>query len=284
MPQPRRPLIATPTRGQNRRIEQASQFRPASVAHPPSVVDHLVRKIDPPALWAAAPIRSRSTFTGSFSSVSPVRRLRRPTCVSTTTPEAIPNATPSTTLAVLRPTPASATSSSSVPGDLAAVFLHEVGAARLDVLRLVAEETGALDVLLEPLDRQPPRGPRRWGSRRTVFGDLVDPLVGALGREDRRHQELNGRLEAERALGVGVVGLQAAEHAAGLGLPLVRVGRRRGACHVPMPVGWSESGRGAILLAAAGDQDSDLVAECLARACQVVSAAAVCLATHEIVA
>src|SRR5262249_11528913 len=57
-------------------------------------------------------IKFCSIFLGSSSSVSASRALRRATCVSTTTPSAIPYAVPSTTFAVLRATPGSSSSAS----------------------------------------------------------------------------------------------------------------------------------------------------------------------------
>ena len=63
--------------------------------------------------WA---IRSRSTLTGSWLEVSSSRRESRPTWVSTTTPSLREKNVPRTTLAVLRPTPGSSTSSSIVSG------------------------------------------------------------------------------------------------------------------------------------------------------------------------
>ena len=56
-----------------------------------------------------------STLTGSVSSVQPNRRTSRPKWVSTVMP-GTPNALPSTTLAVLRPTPGRVTRSASRPG------------------------------------------------------------------------------------------------------------------------------------------------------------------------
>src|SRR5437016_9244743 len=61
-------------------------------------------------------IRSRSIFTGSFSFVRSSRVAIRCTWVSTTTPSFFLNQHPSTTFAVLRPTPGSCTSSSIVSG------------------------------------------------------------------------------------------------------------------------------------------------------------------------
>src|SRR5437763_11928457 len=63
-----------------------------------------------------SPIRSRSIFTGSVSRVRPSRVDRRCTCVSTTIPSFFRNQVPSTTFAVLRPTPGSRTRASMVSG------------------------------------------------------------------------------------------------------------------------------------------------------------------------
>src|SRR5664279_4222912 len=63
-------------------------------------------------------IRACSIFAGSVSPVSPNLRESRATCVSTTTPTLMLKALPSTTFAVLRPTPPSSISSSIVPGTL----------------------------------------------------------------------------------------------------------------------------------------------------------------------
>ena len=65
-------------------------------------------------LGNSAPIAC-STLTGSVSAVQPNRRTSRPKCVSTVMP-GTSNALPSTTLAVLRPTPGRVTRSSSRPG------------------------------------------------------------------------------------------------------------------------------------------------------------------------
>jgi hypothetical protein len=61
-------------------------------------------------------IRSCSTFSGSVAEVRRRRRAIRPTCVSTVMPSFLPKALPRTTLAVFRPTPGRARSSSIVSG------------------------------------------------------------------------------------------------------------------------------------------------------------------------
>lgn len=67
-------------------------------------------------------MRSCSIFTGSLCSVRPSFRERRITWVSTTIPSALLKAFPSTTLAVFRATPGSASSSSMVSGTRSLYF------------------------------------------------------------------------------------------------------------------------------------------------------------------
>ena len=50
-----------------------------------------------------------------------------------------------------------------------------------------------------------------------VFRDLIDPLVGALGREDGGDQELKGVLVIERDAGIGVGGFQDGQDFLGAG-------------------------------------------------------------------
>jgi len=63
-------------------------------------------------------IKSRSTFSGAVSLVSSNRRDSRITCVSTTTPSAIPYQDPNTTFPVFRATPGNERISSMVCGTL----------------------------------------------------------------------------------------------------------------------------------------------------------------------
>src|SRR5437899_2831487 len=93
-------------------------------------------------------IKSRSIFTGSCSFVRPSSVERRCTWVSTTTPSLFPKAVPSTTLAVLRPSPGSCTSSYMVAGTVPPCRSQGLRHAE-DRLRLVAEESGAVNLLLE---------------------------------------------------------------------------------------------------------------------------------------
>ena len=114
-----------------------------------------------------------STLTGSGPSVQPNRRASRPKCVSTVMP-GMPKALPSTTLAVLRPTPGSVTRSSSLPRHLAAEPLARAPAPRpISAGGLGAEEAGRLDDLLELLRsaRRVVRGAS--GSARTASGSTM---------------------------------------------------------------------------------------------------------------
>lgn len=61
-------------------------------------------------------IKSRSTFSGVVCFVNSSRRDNRITCVSTTTPSAIPYHDPSTTFPVFRATPGNVRISSIVCG------------------------------------------------------------------------------------------------------------------------------------------------------------------------
>ena len=86
----------------------------------------------------------------------------------------------------------------------AAVVLDQLAAAGLDVPGFVAEKTGALD---EPFDARQRSG-GQGGGRRVAFEklrrDQIHPHVGALGREDRGHQQLQGVRMVEHAEGVGI--------------------------------------------------------------------------------
>ena len=156
--------------------------------------------------------RSRSAPTASVRRVRPIRRVIRPTWVSTTIPSASPNPTPSTTLAVFLPTPGRATSSASVRGT-APVPLHKGPATTEDVAGLGPEKPRAPDRLLEILL---PGGGEFCGrppATEQLRGDHVHPLVRALGRENRRHNELEGGVEFQRAARVGIERGQAEGHA-----------------------------------------------------------------------
>ena len=93
--------------------------RAAFVACHPSIADALSECLEGLDFVHSAAgtrfVRSRSILTGSVSVLRPRRRLRRLTWVSTGNP-GTPKALPRMTLAVLRPTPFSATNSSMVVG------------------------------------------------------------------------------------------------------------------------------------------------------------------------
>jgi len=91
-----------------------------------------------------------------------------------------------------------------VGGDLAVVLLEEASAHLDDVFRFAAIKPNLPDLGLEGFVRQ-----RGEILGRVVFGKKpcshhVDPLVGALGRKDRRDQQLKRRREVEFAFGVGI--------------------------------------------------------------------------------
>ncbi len=111
-------------------------------------------------------ISSRSICSGVLPVVRPRRLASRLTCVSTTMPSAIPKAVPSTTLAVLRPTPLRRRQGLQVPGDLAAVAARRPAGHRQQVAGLGPEKTGRADQRLE-LGRH---GPREACTRRDTGG------------------------------------------------------------------------------------------------------------------
>ena len=149
-------------------------------------------------------IRSFSIFTGSVSLVRSRRCEMRWTCVSTTTPDAIPNAVPSTTLAVLRAAPGTVSSWSmsrgiSPPKSLR-IFLRRADHR----LGLVVEEAGGPDVLRQFV---------LAGGGEILNGRVfleqagrhhVHALVGALRGEDGGDQQLPGVRMMQRAGDVGV--------------------------------------------------------------------------------
>ncbi len=91
------------------KINEAIQRIDAQAAKHGETTEHM------PKLDTAIAPTACSTFTGSSSAVHRQRRTRRPKCVSTVIP-GMSNALPRTTLAVLRPTPGSVTSSSMFAG------------------------------------------------------------------------------------------------------------------------------------------------------------------------
>ena len=146
---------------------------------------------------------SASTLTGSVSVVQPKRRASQPKCVSTVMP-GMPKALPSTTLAVLRPTPGRVTRSFSRGGTSPPNRSHSAWPSPIRRVRLGAVEPGGLDDLFHLVAvgaRVVRRGrvPREQGRR-----DQVDQLVGGLRGQDRRHEQLKRRAEVQLGVHVGV--------------------------------------------------------------------------------
>ena len=94
----------------------------------------------------------------SSPGASPVRFATRKMCVSTAI-VGCPNATFSTTFAVLRPTPGSVSSASRSAGTLPPCSRSRISRQRDDVLRLVAEEADRLDVRDQAVDAELRRSP-----------------------------------------------------------------------------------------------------------------------------
>ena len=146
---------------------------------------------------------SCSALTGSVWVVQPKRRASRPKWVSTVMP-GMPKALPSTTLAVLRPTPGSVDEVLEAGRYLAAVPLDQRGAELEQGLGLGAEEAERADDLLEVVALGPGHrgGVGVGGEQRGADG--VDPLVGGLGAQHGDDEELEGVVEVELAPGVGI--------------------------------------------------------------------------------
>ena len=76
----------------------------------------------------------------------------------------------------------------------AAEFLADQSACALDALGFVAKETGGTDQFLQLRAVGGGHCFRRRETGEQGRRHLVDPLVGALGRKDRRHQQLKRAL------------------------------------------------------------------------------------------
>lgn len=106
-------------------------------------------------------------------------------------------------------------------GHLALMFGRENAATLADILRFVPIKPGALDHFFQIVKRS-------FGEilGRGIFfeqrgGHLIDADVGALGREDRRDEQLQRGIIRQAASGVGIAFFQAAQHFSSIGL-LVR--------------------------------------------------------------
>src|SRR5687768_9985475 len=94
-------------------------------------------------------------------------------------------------------------------------------------LRLVAEKAGAANDVLKLLDWRIRHRGCCWISPKEQRRHHVDPLVGALRAQNRRHQELQRRFVIELAVRIGMRALESRHH-----LGSVRA-ERRGAPHAP---------------------------------------------------
>ena len=101
------------------------------------------------------------------------------------------------------------------------VLLDQYAAGGLDVFGLVAEEAGALHGLFQFGQRGGGEMGRIGVLAKQRRRDHVHPLVGALGREDRRHQQFQRRPEVQRALGLRVLAPQGADYLGGVSLGFI---------------------------------------------------------------
>ena len=128
-------------------------------------------------------------------------------------------------------------------GDLAAMPLDEGPAAAEQVLCLRPEESGTADHPLDLLLTGSGKRGRGRPAAEQFRGHQVHPPVGALGRENRRQEELQWRAEVERATGGGIELSQPPGHglpAGRAGLPAAGAGCRRRRAMAPLRPGvWS---------------------------------------------
>ena len=122
---------------------------------------------------------------------------RRGRCACPPPWSAAPNAVFRITLAVLRPTPGSASRLSRSRGHLAAVLLEQDAAGGDDVARLALVQADRAHVLRQALDAEVEDRARRVGHREQLARGEVHALVGRLRREDHRHQQLERRAVLE---------------------------------------------------------------------------------------
>src|SRR5262249_20528133 len=101
--------------------------------------------------------------------------------------------------------------------------------ALVNVLGLVAKKTGALNQLLQPLDRQGGQRGRSCVFGKQLLGDDVDSLIGALRRQDGCDEQLKRRVVDKRALRVRKFALQQFHDLTGVLLALRGCGWHRAA-------------------------------------------------------
>ena len=122
-----------------------------------------------------------------------------------------PNAMLSTTFAVLRPTPGSASSASRVRGTCPPCSATSLSRQRDHVLRLGAEEPDGLDQVAHALLAERDHLLRRVGEREQRGRRLVDAGIGRLRRQHHRHQQRERIDVLQFALRLRIGGLEAAE-------------------------------------------------------------------------
>ena len=140
----------------------------------------------------------------------PVRLPMRKRCVSTAMVGS-PNAMLRTTLAVLRPTPGSASSASREARHRAVVLRDQLLRQRDDVLRLVAIKPDRLDVVAHALLAERDHFFRRVGGGEQRGRRLVDAGIGRLRRQHDRDQQREGVDVREFAARIGMRSVKAAE-------------------------------------------------------------------------
>ena len=144
----------------------------------------------------------------------PIRLRDAQTWRSTGNP-GTPSAWPSTTFAVLRPTPGSSTSASIVFGHVAAMMFDERARHSHERSRLRAEEARRVNQRLQLVGRRlGERGGVRI-AREQRRRDAIDAGVGGLRRQNRRDEQLIGVLVVELGVGAGMLALQLPEDGQG---------------------------------------------------------------------
>jgi hypothetical protein len=139
-------------------------------------------------------IRSCSTFSGVVSFVSSSRRDSRSTCVSTTTPTAIPYHDPSTTFPSSAPPPAAAESppSSAEPSPQTP---RQHPRRTLDRLRLIPKESRRPNQLLKLRQGSRSHRLRRRKRLEQRRSHQIHPHIRTLRRQNRRHRQLPRTLD-----------------------------------------------------------------------------------------
>ena len=132
---------------------------------------------------------SSSIFTGSVAEVSLSNRVSRVTCVSTANP-GTPNATPSTTFAVLRPTPRSVHQILHPRRHLTAVAQHEVLAHLANRASLGAKEPRLVDDRFDIALVSRCKVRNRRIARKQRGRHRIDIHIRCLRAENHRNQQL----------------------------------------------------------------------------------------------